>query len=64
MFFEFCMYMGVFLLAICVIFPVLGLIFTEDFVYLIIRWFEWLGRREYDKTLTFEEYLSWFEIEE
>lgn len=40
------------------------LVVTPDHAYVIIRWFEWLGRRELDKTLTFEEYLNWFKIEE
>lgn len=36
----------------------------KNTIVLVIRWFEWLHRRKADKTLTFEEYLSWSKIEE
>ena len=63
MFFELCIALVITGLFVCVL-HAFELVITPDHAYVIIRWFEWLGRREYDKTLTFEEYLSWSEIEE
>lgn len=42
----------------------LSFVLSENTTILVIRWFEWLGRRGTDKTLTFEEYISWFKVEE